>query len=81
LNKIAATSLLNVGVEPVACWAVMLTPAAIAMTKTAPPKTNTTDLILDSFVSCFLLPSTLMHSRRAVKDFHSFAFLGCCLQE
>src|SRR5207244_1676856 len=64
LNKIAATSLLNVGVGPAVGSAVMLTPAAIAMTKTAVPRANSADLILGSFyvVSFYVLYVLLVGS-------------------
>src|SRR5207249_3963036 len=46
LNKMDATSVLNVGVAPAAGSAAMLTPAAITMAKTAALKINDADFML-----------------------------------
>jgi hypothetical protein len=66
LNTIAATSLLNVGVEA-AGSAAMLTPAVIATTNTAVPKTNRTDVIVEllciSLVSAPLSPKSILQQR------------------
>jgi hypothetical protein len=72
LNKIAATSLLNVGGAPVAVWAPATEAAAIAMAKTAALKINGADFMIGFFlhvvVSCSIGPM-LMHVRPSDKEF------------
>src|SRR5438128_3565549 len=78
LNKMDATSVLNVGVAPAAGSAAMLTPAAITMAKTAALKINDADFMLApscrSGCALLVIPAFMLsHIRwRGPEDFANF---------